>query len=176
MQSVLARATGDDLIAIVDPPRAGLREFCLMFLVLFTVPYQREMRKSNSSLSYNACLCDRLTASFSLYYKSTSSISSPDMRAVTQLRNTQAVKRLIYISCSPAAALKNFIDLSRSSSKTLRGAPFVPVKAVPVDMFPHTRHVELAILFERENEVSIACNLFLNYFSVTPFCKQEEGR
>ncbi|CAH0585569.1 unnamed protein product [Chrysodeixis includens] len=98
LPSVLARATGDDVIAIVDPPRAGLH-----------------------------------------------------MRAVTQLRNTRKVKRLVYISCSPASAVKNFIDLSRASSKTLRGAPFLPVRAVPVDMFPQTKHVELAILFEREN-------------------------
>ncbi|CAH0398240.1 unnamed protein product [Chilo suppressalis] len=97
LPSVLARAGGDDLIAIVDPPRAGLH-----------------------------------------------------MRAVTQLRNTKKVKRLVYISCSPSSAVKNFVDLSRASSKTLRGAPFLPVRAVPVDMFPHTRHVELAILFERE--------------------------
>ncbi|XP_052741414.1 tRNA (uracil-5-)-methyltransferase homolog B isoform X2 [Bicyclus anynana] len=97
LPSVLARVTGDDVVAIVDPPRAGLH-----------------------------------------------------MRAVTQLRNTKKVKRLIYISCSPASAVKNFVDLSRPSSKTLRGAPFVPVRAVPVDMFPHTKHVELAILFERE--------------------------
>ncbi|XP_073955860.1 tRNA (uracil-5-)-methyltransferase homolog A [Choristoneura fumiferana] len=99
LPSVLARATAEDVVAIVDPPRAGLH-----------------------------------------------------MRAVTQLRNTKKVKRLVYISCSPASAVKNFVDLSRPSSKTLRGAPFVPVRAVPVDMFPHTKHVELAILFEREED------------------------
>ncbi|KAL4716706.1 hypothetical protein ACJJTC_004825 [Scirpophaga incertulas] len=96
LSSVLARAEGD-VVAIVDPPRAGLH-----------------------------------------------------MRAVTQLRNTKKVKRLVYISCRPSAAVKNFVDLSRSCSKTLRGAPFVPVRAVPVDMFPHTKHVELAIFFERQ--------------------------
>ncbi|XP_026499811.2 tRNA (uracil-5-)-methyltransferase homolog A [Vanessa tameamea] len=98
LPSVLARAPGDDIIAIVDPPRAGLH-----------------------------------------------------MRAITQLRNTEKVKRLLYMSCSPAAAIKNFVDLTRPSSKTLRGAPFVPVRAVPVDMFPHTKHVELLILFQRED-------------------------
>ncbi|CAG9102898.1 unnamed protein product [Plutella xylostella] len=100
LPSVLARAGGGDVVAIVDPPRAGLH-----------------------------------------------------MRAITQLRNTQKVTRLVYISCSPASAVKNFVDLSRASSKTLRGAPFVPVRAVPVDMFPNTRHVELAILFEREKKI-----------------------
>ncbi|CAB3261655.1 unnamed protein product [Arctia plantaginis] len=98
LPSVLARAAADDIIAIVDPPRAGLH-----------------------------------------------------MRAITQLRNTKKVNRLVYISCSPSSVVKNFIDLTRPSSKTLKGAPFIPVRAVPVDMFPQTKHVELAILFEREN-------------------------
>ncbi|KAL0838662.1 hypothetical protein ABMA28_016735 [Loxostege sticticalis] len=113
LPSVLARAgyTSQDLIAIVDPPRAGLH-----------------------------------------------------MRAVTQLRNAKKVKRLVYISCSPSAAVKNFVDLARPSSKTLRGAPFVPVRAVPVDMFPHTKHVELAILFEREEDI-------LNQYL---YCKREQ--
>ncbi|XP_026327285.1 tRNA (uracil-5-)-methyltransferase homolog A [Hyposmocoma kahamanoa] len=103
LPTVLARANEENVVAIVDPPRAGLHT-----------------------------------------------------RAVTQLRNTKKVKRLVYISCSPASAVKNFIDLARPSSKTLRGAPFIPVSAVPVDMFPHTKHVELAILFEREDEKSNA--------------------
>ncbi|XP_060803506.1 tRNA (uracil-5-)-methyltransferase homolog A [Amyelois transitella] len=98
LSTVLER-TSKDVVAIVDPPRAGLH-----------------------------------------------------MRAVTQLRNTRNVKRLVYISCNPDTAMKNFVDLSRQRSKTLRGAPFVPVRGVLVDMFPHTRHVELAVLFKREEE------------------------
>lgn len=72
------------------------------------------------------------------------------MNAITTLRNNESVKRLIYISCSPASVSKNFVDLARASSKTLYGAPFVPVCALPVDMFPYTKHVELVVLFERE--------------------------
>ncbi|CAG4971306.1 unnamed protein product [Colias eurytheme] len=99
LPAVLARAAGDDIIAIVDPPRAGLH-----------------------------------------------------MTAITTLRNNKRVKRLIYMSCSPASVTKNFVDLTRASSKTLHGAPFSPVCALPVDMFPHTKHVELIVLFEREQE------------------------
>lgn len=73
------------------------------------------------------------------------------MRAITQLRNAKKVKRLVYISCSPSSAVKNFVDLARPSSKTLRGAPFLPVRAIPVDLFPQTKHVELAVLFERQS-------------------------
>lgn len=59
------------------------------------------------------------------------------------------LKRLVYLSCNPRAALQNFISLSMAESKTKQGAPFVPVKAVPVDMFPQTPHCELIVYFER---------------------------
>lgn len=70
-------------------------------------------------------------------------------KSIQQLRNAEKIKRLIYISCSPAQVLKNFVDLSKRCSKTMRGDPFVPKVAVPVDLFPHTPHVELVVLFER---------------------------
>lgn len=34
----------------------------------------------------------------------------------------------------------------------MKGLPFRPVKAIPVDMFPHTNHCELVVLFERVGE------------------------
>lgn len=54
------------------------------------------------------------------------------------------------MSCSPDKAMKNWFDLARPCSKTMRGMPFLPKMAIAVDMFPHTHHVELIILFERE--------------------------
>ncbi|XP_015182196.1 PREDICTED: tRNA (uracil-5-)-methyltransferase homolog A isoform X2 [Polistes dominula] len=50
------------------------------------------------------------------------------------------------------AAMKNLLDLTRPRSKLFAGKPFVPIKAVPVDMFPHTNHCELIICFERFTE------------------------
>lgn len=55
----------------------------------------------------------------------------------------------MFLSCDPKAAVKNFVDLGRPTSKTYHGAPLVPVRAVPVDMFPHTSHCELVVYFER---------------------------
>ena len=54
-------------------------------------------------------------------------------------------------------------SLLRPESKRLSGPRFYPVKAVPVDLFPSTRHCELVILFEREQEnvgtaISVMCN------------------
>ncbi|XP_041979260.1 tRNA (uracil-5-)-methyltransferase homolog A isoform X2 [Aricia agestis] len=97
LPSVLARATGDDIIAIVDPPRAGLH-----------------------------------------------------MRAITTLRNAVSVRRIVYVSCHAAAATRNLTDLARPATKTLRGPPFRPAVALPLDMFPHTPHLELVLLLERE--------------------------
>lgn len=61
---------------------------------------------------------------------------------------------MIYIACNPALALKNFVDLGRPESKTVHGEPLVPVKAVPVDMFPYTKHCELVVCFERWDKVA----------------------
>ncbi|XP_050410106.1 tRNA (uracil-5-)-methyltransferase homolog A [Patella vulgata] len=68
------------------------------------------------------------------------------------LRNCRRLKRLIYVACNPNAAKDNFIDLVRSASKKLKGLPYRPIKAVPVDLFPMTPHCELVVLFEREAE------------------------
>lgn len=61
---------------------------------------------------------------------------------------------MIYLSCNPKAALQNFIDFGRRPSKTLLGSQFFPVRAIPVDNFPHTNHCELILYFERyDNEL-----------------------
>ncbi|KAJ9593933.1 hypothetical protein L9F63_014647 [Diploptera punctata] len=96
LSSVMNRATKEDILAIVDPPRAGLHQ-----------------------------------------------------KALVQLRRTKNLTKLVFLSCDPKAAVKNFVDLSRPTSKTYCGAPLVPVRAVPVDMFPHTSHCELIVYFER---------------------------
>lgn len=86
----------DDLVAIVDPPRAGLH-----------------------------------------------------IKAVTALRTSTNIKRLVYVSCDANAAFKSMVALGRPQSNAYRGDPFVPKVITPVDLFPHTRHFELVILFER---------------------------
>lgn len=75
--------------------------------------------------------------------------SFTDQRALVHLRRTEKLGKLLFLSCDPKAAVKNFVDLSRPASKMYHGAPFVPMCAVPVDMFPHTSHCELVIYFER---------------------------
>ncbi|KAI4486330.1 hypothetical protein M0802_012349 [Mischocyttarus mexicanus] len=98
---IIQRATKSRIVAVLDPPRAGIHQKTLLML-----------RKANN------------------------------------------INRLIYISCDPRAAMKNLMDLSRPRSKLFVGEPFVPIKAIPVDMFPHTKHCELIICFERFSKVT----------------------
>jgi tRNA (uracil-5-)-methyltransferase len=69
---------------------------------------------------------------------------------IKAIRKCTALKRLVYVSCRQEAFLDNVGELCRSESNTLVGAPFRPTRAAAVDMFPHTSHVELVVLFERE--------------------------
>lgn len=73
-------------------------------------------------------------------------------RVVRALRNHPAIKRLVYISCKPdGEAMRNFRDLCCGSNfqRKINGEAFKPVVAVPVDLFPHTPHCELVLVFER---------------------------
>ncbi|XP_049792714.1 tRNA (uracil-5-)-methyltransferase homolog A-like [Schistocerca nitens] len=101
LSSVIRRATYKDLLAVVDPPRAGLHQ-----------------------------------------------------KAIKLIRRTEALTRMVFLSCDPQAARENFLSLSRPASKTYWGDPIVPVRAVAVDMFPHTPHCELIIYFERYCDIN----------------------
>nr|XP_043901222.1 tRNA (uracil(54)-C(5))-methyltransferase homolog-B isoform X1 [Solea senegalensis] len=73
-------------------------------------------------------------------------------RVVRALRNQPGIHRLVYVSCKPdGEAMRNFRELccAPDLQKKLTGDAFTPTLAVPVDMFPHTPHCELVLLFER---------------------------
>ena len=76
-------------------------------------------------------------------------------KALKAIRGTQAIRKLVYISCDAKNAMKNFVDLARAPSQTAKGDPFLPMKIIPVDLFPHSRGFELVILFERVSWGSI---------------------
>ena len=69
-------------------------------------------------------------------------------KAVFALR-ASSVNSLVYVSCDARAAMNNFVDLGRMTSKAYKGDPFIPKRVIPVDLFPHTNHFELIIYFER---------------------------
>ncbi|GFP84212.1 zinc finger CCCH domain-containing protein 24 [Phtheirospermum japonicum] len=97
---------------------------------------------------------------------------------VTRVLRTQShLRRLVYISCNPESLVANAIELctpspvttEKGNNKNNRGwksmssaglarrrtksmpssEPFKPVKAMAVDLFPHTPHCELVMLLER---------------------------
>uniref|UniRef100_A0A8C6URQ2 tRNA (uracil(54)-C(5))-methyltransferase n=1 Tax=Neogobius melanostomus TaxID=47308 RepID=A0A8C6URQ2_9GOBI len=73
-------------------------------------------------------------------------------RVVRALRNQSNIRRVVFVSCRPEGeAMRNFRELccAPDPQKKLRGEAFRPTLAVPVDMFPHTPHCELVLLFER---------------------------
>ncbi|KAI9030440.1 S-adenosyl-L-methionine-dependent methyltransferase [Hyaloraphidium curvatum] len=66
------------------------------------------------------------------------------------IRNCADLKQLVYVACNPAAASRNFIDLCRPTADKFPGRPFRMTKAVPVDLFPQTKLVEVVVFFERD--------------------------
>ncbi|XP_043836198.1 tRNA (uracil(54)-C(5))-methyltransferase homolog [Dromiciops gliroides] len=73
-------------------------------------------------------------------------------QVVRALRNCRAIRTLLFVSCYPSGkAKRNFLELCcpPDPDKDLLGDPFVLRQAVPVDMFPHTLHYELVLLFTR---------------------------
>lgn len=97
IHAALVKGHGKEIVAIVDPPRAGLH-----------------------------------------------------VKVIRGLRMCRELKRLLYVSCDYQAATTNFVDLCRPTSNRYKEDPFVPTRAYPVDLFPHTHHCELVLLFERK--------------------------
>jgi len=71
-------------------------------------------------------------------------------KSIQQLRNSKKINRIVYVSCSPKQVIKNFVDLCKNSTKSMKGIPFEPKIVRAVDMFPNTNHCELLVLFERK--------------------------
>ena len=69
---------------------------------------------------------------------------------IQAIRGCSRINRLIYISCHAESAQKNFLDLARPTSKRYEGIPFIPDRAVGVDLFPMTPHAELIMEWSRE--------------------------
>jgi tRNA (uracil-5-)-methyltransferase len=65
----------------------------------------------------------------------------------------------VYVSCNPASLADNAALLcapADCASPLLAPRPFRPVKAMAVDLFPHTNHCEAVMLFEREPQPAAA--------------------
>lgn len=69
---------------------------------------------------------------------------------VQGIQNCRAICVLTFVSYKPhGETTRNIIEMCcpPDSAKKLLGEPFVLRKAVPMDLFPHTLHCELVLLF-----------------------------
>lgn len=69
---------------------------------------------------------------------------------IRSIRSCEALDHVIFIACAFKSSLPNFVDLSRPTTNKFGGFPFIPIQAIPVDLFPHTEHCELIVELERE--------------------------
>jgi 23S rRNA (uracil1939-C5)-methyltransferase len=111
--------------------------------------------KSNSELNnitntsfYAGDMKDVLSADFILQNGQPDVIITDPPRAgmhadVVQRINESNAKKVVYVSCNPATQAR---DLQ------LMDDYYRVVKVKPVDMFPHTHHVENVVLLERRDE------------------------
>ena len=76
----------------------------------------------------------------------------------------------VFVSSDPLSAMKCFIDLSRAPSNTFKGEPFIPVRAVPIDTFPHTNNFCIVFLFLRVNMADLVNPQNVNPDSYKPGC------
>ena len=90
---------------------------------------------------------------FSSYESRKKAIS--DLKAFIKKEST-LIDDLIYVSCNPSGTLiNNAIDLCRpellnqKDRDYIKGPHFNLTHAYPVDMFPHTKHCEMVMVFER---------------------------
>jgi tRNA (uracil-5-)-methyltransferase len=69
---------------------------------------------------------------------------------IKALRNEFSLQRIVYVSCNPTGSLvKDAALLCSPCTKKYRGLPFKITSAQPVDMFPHTDHCEMVMVFDR---------------------------
>ena len=74
------------------------------------------------------------------------------IKVLQTLRRCAKINSIIFVSCDMEAAKKNFVDFARPESKKYRLSPFIPRKAIPVDLFPGSPHMELIVVLKRLRE------------------------
>ncbi|XP_071439985.1 tRNA (uracil-5-)-methyltransferase homolog B-like [Hetaerina americana] len=76
-------------------------------------------------------------------------------QVIQALRECKQIERVVYVSCNAEGlAMKNFVQLctpceGKGKNWPREGLPFSLKRVVPIDLFPHTVHCEMVLLFER---------------------------
>uniref|UniRef100_A0A8R1HZW9 tRNA (uracil(54)-C(5))-methyltransferase n=1 Tax=Caenorhabditis japonica TaxID=281687 RepID=A0A8R1HZW9_CAEJA len=70
-------------------------------------------------------------------------------KVILACREMETMKRLVFVSCEPNAAIQNIVNLCRPESRKYTGDAFSVTRVQPVDMFPQTNHMEWIIQLDR---------------------------
>ncbi|KAL8426481.1 hypothetical protein Efla_001783 [Eimeria flavescens] len=78
-------------------------------------------------------------------------------KVVKALKHCKQLGKLVYVSCNCKTLVENVLELV---SEDCCSDPFVPIVALPVDMFPHTLHCEAVLLLARRSKAAAAAAEF----------------
>lgn len=132
-------AVASNVTAIVDPPRAGLREsetlkrvLCLL-LISMNCRFQGDPCHQESGAPEETGIC-----------------GLQRQGCHEQLHRVSQIQLIEALSPIRSSKLREFISsLCRAPSNRVHGPPFQPVRAMAVDLFPQTIHTEMLLLLER---------------------------
>ncbi|VEN34448.1 unnamed protein product [Callosobruchus maculatus] len=74
-------------------------------------------------------------------------------KAIIHLRNNAKVKKILYMSINPIASSKVYKNFTMQPGGKMCGEPFLPTKAVAIDMTPHTKVIHFVTIWERCSSV-----------------------
>lgn len=93
--TLVSRLASQQLVAILDPPRAGLRKW---------PPSGSVVGKTGAGMSgWHTRLCSLRPDAHPLR-------TSSDSKVILAVRRAENLRRLLYVSCNPRAAMGNFVE------------------------------------------------------------------
>lgn len=115
---------------------------------------KRRLLRSTTNVHYNSASSSTVTSSSSTSSSTLPTMQSQDVIIINPPRrgchpdlltkiSQSSARTLIYISCNPQSLVRDLKTL------VTPGRGFSVRKIIPVDMFPHTVHVETIVLLER---------------------------
>ncbi len=127
LKNIIHRFESEKVIAIVDPPRSGLRRFLMESISFLFYVFVSGIRFEG---------CSNIKKIEKLKYNHLRKLSSGTGNGkLCRVNSIQIIHHVVMIS-----NVIIFQSFARAESKTYQYEPFVPVKTFAVDMFPHTTH------------------------------------
>ncbi|ORZ38959.1 S-adenosyl-L-methionine-dependent methyltransferase [Catenaria anguillulae PL171] len=71
---------------------------------------------------------------------------------IKAIRTCPAIRRVVFVSCDIKQVQTNLMDLMREATGSHPGARFTMHRCQVVDLFPHTKHMEVVMEFRRVDE------------------------